>query len=94
MRPRFVFHECIRRKDEVADAVKRCMAEFEAIVGVPLDAEGRPMPRPRVFAEHSDREGKLVSFGFKAFRAGASVHHTLSPPHDHDLNPISERIIA
>ena len=31
---------------------------------------------------------------FREFRAETSLHHTLSPPHDHDLNPIAERIIG
>ena len=38
-----------------------------------------------------------MSHSFRDFRAGGSgsiFHHTTSPPHDHDLNPIAERIIG
>ena len=35
-----------------------------------------------------------MSHAFREFTADASIHHTLSPPHDHDLNPIAERIIG
>ena len=35
-----------------------------------------------------------MSHYFREFRADKSFHHTTSPPHDHDLNPISERIIG
>ena len=62
-----------------------------------VDTEGRPLPRPVIRELHSDREGKLMSHSFRDFRAGGSgsiFHHTTSPPHDHDLNPIAERIIG
>ena len=37
-----------------------------------------------------------MSHKFKEFRGsdGTPLHHTVSPPHDHDLNPIAERIIG
>ena len=35
-----------------------------------------------------------MSHDFLDFRAKASLHHTTSPPHDHDLNPIAERVIG
>ena len=85
---------CDELKSEAADAVKRIIAAFNATVGVRIDAEGKPLPRPTVRVVHSDREGKLVSHYFRAFRADARLHHTTSPPHDHDLNPIAERIIG
>ena len=70
------------------------IAAFDASVGVPVDESGRALPRPRVRHLHSDREGKLMSQMFLDFRADASLHHTTSPPHDHDLNPIAERVIG
>jgi hypothetical protein len=67
-------------------------------VGVPVDSEGKPLARPRVRRIHGDREGKLMSHVFREFRSllkpDESVHHTTSPPHDHDLNPIAERTIG
>eukprot|EP00966_Prymnesium_polylepis_P197829 4584200-Prymnesium_polylepis.1 len=35
-----------------------------------------------------------MSHMFRDFRANAGIHHTTSPPHDHDLNPIAERVIG
>ena len=91
---RYVFVDFIKLKSEVSDSVKRIVAAFNATVGVPVDESGRALPRPRVRAVHSDREGKLMSQHFLDFRAEASLHHTTSPPHDHDLNPIAERVIG
>ena len=70
------------------------IAAFNATVGTPVDSNRRALERPRVRQIHSDREGKLMSHMFKAFCASEQVHHTTSPPHDHDLNPISERAIG
>ena len=91
---RYVFIEFIRLKSDVANAVKRIMAAFNATVGTPIDEQGRALPRPSIRTIHSDREGKLMSKIFLDFRADAGIHHTTSPPHDHDLNPIAERIIG
>ncbi|MDC0525432.1 reverse transcriptase domain-containing protein [bacterium] len=95
---RYVFYDFIRNKSEAGAAVVRCIAAFNATVGTMVDADGRPLPRPRVRLVHGDREGKLMSHAFRGFRgsldADTSVHHTLSPPHDHDLNPIAERVIG
>jgi hypothetical protein len=91
---RFVFYDFIKRKSEAPAAVERGMAAFNAIVGTPVDAEGRALPRPRVLKLHSDREGGLMSHGFREFRSKELLHHTTSPSHDHDLNPIAERIIG
>jgi hypothetical protein len=34
-------------------------------------------------------KGKLMWHAFRAFRTAELLqHHTTSPPHDHDLNPI------
>ena len=91
---RFVFIDFIKLKSDVANAVKRIVAAFNATVGTPVDEAGRALQRPRVRQVHSDREGKLMSQLFLDFRAEAGLHHTTSPPHDHDLNPIAERIIG
>ena len=91
---RYVFIDFIKRKSEAADAVKRCIAAFNATVGTPVDAEGRALPRPKVREIHSDREGGLMSKYFQEFTTASAIHHTTSPPHDHDLNPIAERIIG
>ena len=91
---RFVFYDFLKLKSEAASAVKRALAAFDATVGVRLDEHGRPLPKPRVKAVHGDREGELMSHAFKEFRSTEYLHHTTSPPHDHDLNPIPERVIG
>ena len=70
------------------------MAEFCAVVGVPMTIDQITLQKPRVFSIHSDHEGGYISNYFTEFRAKHSLHHTMSPPHDHDLNPIAERIIG
>ena len=84
----------IKLKSETLEALKRIRAHFDATVAVPVDDKGRPLPRPTVKWIHSDREGALLSNEFKKFRAEAGLHHTMSAPHDHDLNPIAERTIG
>ena len=91
---RYVFIDFLKLKSEAADAVKRITAAFHATVGTPVDEQGHALPRPRVREVHSDREGKLMSALFRDFCADAGIHHTTSPPHDHDLNPIAERVIG
>ena len=91
---RYVFVEFIKRKSEVVRAMMLIRAAFNATVATPIDESGNPLPRPTVRIIHSDREGGLMSGNFTEFRADASIHHTTSPPHDHDLNPIAERIIG
>ncbi|KOO32538.1 retrotransposon like protein, partial [Chrysochromulina tobinii] len=91
---RYIFTQCLRHKSEALDAVKRVVAEFNAIVGTRLDADDKPLPRPTVRTIMSDREGKLTSHAFNEFRAYASLHHNTSAPHDHDLNGIAERAIG
>ena len=91
---RFVFIDFIKLKSDVLAAVKRIIAAFDATVGTPIDETGRALPRPRVREIDSDREGKLMPQLFLEFRADAGIHHTTSPPHDHDLNPIAERTIG
>lgn len=90
---RYIFYDFIKLKSEAAAAVMRCIAAFDATVATPLDDEGRALPRPRVRRIHSDREGKLMSIDFREYRAKGLFHHTISPPHDHDLNPIAESTI-
>ncbi|MDC0525827.1 hypothetical protein OAO87_02415, partial [bacterium] len=91
---RYVFFDFIKVKSEAMAAVQRCIAAFNATVGTRVDEDGRALARPTVRLVHSDREGKLMSHAFRDFRASGSLHHTTSPPHDHDLNPIAERIIG
>ena len=70
------------------------MAAFRATVGIPTTPDGATLPCPEVKTIHSDHEGQYESYSFLDFRADNSLHHTMSPPHDHDLNPIAERIIG
>ena len=90
---RFVMVEFLKHKAEVIDATKRAMAKFDALVGVPIGEDGKPLARPKVRRLHRDHEGQLESAVFEKFRAEASLHSTTSPPHDHNLNPIAESTI-
>ena len=90
---RFVTVEFLKTKDEVISATKRAIAKFDALVGIPVGEDGKPLSRPRVRRLHRDHEGQLESFTFDDFRAKASLHSTTSPPHDHNLNPIAESTI-
>ena len=90
---RFVTVEFLKTKDEVINATKRAIAKFDALVGVPVGEDGKPLSRPKVRRLHRDHEGQLESFTFNDFRAKASLHSTTSPPHDHNLNPIAESTI-
>ena len=85
---RMVFVQFLKAKSEVAGAVKLMIAEFNATVGTPLDSDEAPKARPVVRETRSDHEGGLESHAFKEFRISSSLHSTMSPPHDHDLNPI------
>ena len=90
---RMVFFEALKSKDEVVPAFKRVIAKFNATVGVETDELGVPKPRPQVYEIRSDHEGALTSYYFEAFRSEESIHSSMSPPHDHDLNPIAEATI-
>ena len=90
---RFVMVEFLKNKTEVIDATKRAIAKFDALVGVAIGEDGKPIPRPKVRRLHRDHEGQLESSLFESFRAEASLHSTTSPPHDHNLNPIAESTI-
>ena len=85
---RFVWVEFIKLKSEVVRAIMLIRAAFLASVATPIDSDGNPLPRPSVRIVHSDREGGLISNSFRDFRAESTVHHTTSPPHDHDLSLI------
>lgn len=74
-------------------ATKRAEAQFNATVGTRVNEDGVPFQRPVVKQIHSDHEGGLESLEFELFRAEKSIHSTMSPPHDHDLNPIAESTI-
>ena len=60
---RYVFIAFIRNKSEAPEAVKKIIAEFNAIVGTPTDEDGKPMARPTVRRLHRDHEGGLESRG-------------------------------
>ena len=88
---RFVFTEFLHDKSEVIDSTRRVMAKFNALVGTPVNDSGVPLNKPKVVRLHRDHEGGLESARFESFRASAQLHSTTSAPHDHDLNPISDR---
>ena len=81
---RYVIVEFLKNKGEVIEATKRAIAKFDALVGVPIGNDGKPLVRPKVRRLHRDHEGQLESSLFESFRADASLHSTTSPPHDHD----------
>ena len=91
---RYVFLRALKLKSEIGNATRSVIAEFDAIVGVTLGSDGHPLPRPRVTKIHSDHEGGLESTAFVEFAGRSGRHQTFSPPHDHDLNPIAERVIG
>jgi hypothetical protein len=91
---RFVWFEPLKAKGDVRAAFARVKAHFEATVGTPTDDDGKSLGRPKFKELRTDHEGGLMSHGFAAFREESGIHLSLSPPHDHDLNPIAERTIA
>jgi len=91
---RYIWVEPLKAKSEAASAFWRVVAHFDATVGTPTDDQGKPLERPRVLHLRTDHEGGLMSYGFAAFREDKGIHLSLSPPHDHDLNPIAERTIG
>jgi len=91
---RKVWVQFLKQKSDVVDATKRVMAEFNATVGTPVLEDGSTGVKPTVRELRSDHEGGLESHHFHAFKGDASLHSTMSPPHDHDLNPIAERTIG
>ena len=91
---RYVFVRFMKQKSEIVDMTKLVIAEFCATVGVPMTPDQITLEKPRVFSIHSDHEGGYLSHYFADFRADTLLHHTMSPPHDHDLNPIAEKVIG
>ena len=91
---RHVWIRFLKHKSEIVQATELVIAEFRATVGTPLLPDQIELQKPRVLAIHSDHEGGYLSHYFTEFRANNSLHHTMSPPHDHDLNPIAERVIG
>ena len=73
---RFVTVEFLKTKDEVINATKRAIAKFDALVGVPVGEDGKPLSRPKVRRLHRDHEGQLESFTFKR-----SLRHCRITPH-------------
>ncbi|KOO34651.1 retrotransposon ty1-copia subclass, partial [Chrysochromulina tobinii] len=90
---RYLFIAFLKYKSEAGGQLLAIVNKFNATVGTPVDSDGHALPRPRVRTIHSDHEGKLISHSFRAARNAEGLHHTLSPPNDHDLNPIAERVI-
>ena len=82
---------CSSDLDDLLDSIKLVQADFNATVHTPT---GYTPDQVTVRHIHSDHEGSLESHAFKAFGVKHKIHHTMSPPHDHDLNPIAERVIA
>ena len=93
---RFIFVEFLKTKEtrEQIDAVARIIGRFNATVNVGCDDQGKPLPKPRVKVIRSDHEAALESGLFESFRTSLSIDSQMSPPHDHDLNPIAERAIG
>ena len=48
---RYVFIAFLRDKSEVMEATRLVIAKFNALVGTPVDDNGRPLARPKV-AQH------------------------------------------
>ena len=91
---RFVMVSFLKNKSEAIKATQLAIAEFDAKAGTPVDDQGKALhARPRIVEVRRDHEGKLESHAFVEFRAENSIHSTASPPHDHDLNGIAERVI-
>ena len=84
----------LKQKSELVTVTALVIAEFNATVGVPTLPGGVVLARPEVKHIHSDHEGAYESHYFEEFRAANSIHLTMSPPHDHNLNPIAERCIG
>ena len=93
---RFVFIEFLKSKEtrEQIAAVARIIERFNSMVNVGSDANGKPLSKPSVTVIRSDHEGALESSLFESFRADVGIHSEMSPPHDHDLNPIAESAIG
>merc|ERR1711965_217732 len=91
---RYVWVEFLKAKSDVTSAALRVIAKFNASVGVEVDNEGRPLPRPKVRRLRSDHEGGLISHAFAKIREERGLDNEHSAPNDHDLNGIAERTIG
>ena len=91
---RYVFVRFAKSQSDFARCVKEIVAEFNATVGMPVNEGGEPLQRPTVYELRHDNDSNLLSRDFRAFRADSGVHATFSPPYDHDLNPLAERLIG
>jgi hypothetical protein len=93
---RFVFVEYLKSKEsrEQIAAVSRIIGRFNTLVNSGCDDDGKPLPKPAVTVIRSDHEGALESKLFDSFRADMAIDSIMSPPDDHDLNPIAERTIG
>ena len=93
---RFVIVEFLKTKTsrEQIEAAARAIARFNKLVDGGVDDDGRPLPKPTVTLIRSDHESALESHQFAAFRADLGIGTEMSPPYDHDLNPIAERAIG
>ena len=93
---RFVFVEYLKSKEtrEQIAAVSRIISRFNKLVDGGTDDNGRPLPKPNVTVIRSDHEAALESALFESFRAHIGIASVMSPPYDHDLNPIAERTIG
>ena len=92
---RYVWCELLKTKEKSEQilAVDKVRAAFNALVYTPVDDEGKPSgPRPTVREIRSDHEGALESYAFEAFRVKQGIESSMSPPNDHDLNGIAERV--
>ena len=93
---RYIFVEFLKTKEkrEITTAAARIVSRYNAMVDAGYDDQGRPLPKPKVKIINSDHEASLESSLFESFRTSLSIASTMSPPHDHDLNPIAERSIG
>ena len=93
---RFIFVEFLKTKEtrEQIAALSRIISRYNSMVNVGSDADGKPLPKPAVTVIRSDHEAALESKLFDSFRAELGFDSKMSPPYDHDLNPIAERAIG
>ena len=93
---RYIFVEFLKTKEtrEQVAALARIIGRFNSMVNVGSDVDGKPLPKPTVSVIRSDHEGAFESQLFDSFRTELGFHSTMSPPHDHDLNPIAESAIG
>ena len=84
----------LRDRSELLKATELMIAEFNGLVGVRTDENGKQIgERPKVHTIVRDHEGQFESHQYTDLRAKEHIHDKSSPPYDHDLNGIAERII-